>query len=133
MPYYAATLPRELKVQYANVQQLDHAPFLGYAYQLWATDGASAASGSWFSVATTGGASRANVPNAYRVQTAKSSVAISHTAGGQSITQFNLEGRFGVTITSFGWTDEISSVSPGPCKPMDAVFPSPTPGSRRIT
>ena len=106
MPYYAASPPRDFTVRYANVQQLDHAPFLGYAYQLWATDGASAASGSWFSVATYRAASRTNVPNAYRVQTDKSSIAISHTPGGQSITQFNVEGRFGVSIASFGWTDD---------------------------
>jgi hypothetical protein len=106
VPYYAASPPREFTVQYANVQQLDHAPYLGYAYQLWATDGASAASGSWFSVATYRGESRTNVPNAYRVQTAKSSIAISHTPGGQSITQFNVDGQFDVSIASFGWTDD---------------------------
>jgi hypothetical protein len=106
VPYYAASPSQESTVQYANMQVLDHAPFLGYAYQLWAADGSSAASGSWFSVATYRGASSSNVPNAYRVQTAKSSIAISHTAGGQSITQFNVESRFGVAITSFGWTDD---------------------------
>jgi hypothetical protein len=106
VPYYAASPSRESTVQYANMQVLDHAPFLGYAYQLWATDGASAASGSWFSVATYRGVSSSNVPNAYRVQTDRSSIAISHTAGGQSITQFNVESRFGVAVTSFGWNDD---------------------------
>ena len=58
VPYYAADPPREFTVTYANVQQLDHAPYVGYGYQLWATDGASATSGSWFSVMTYPGASR---------------------------------------------------------------------------
>jgi hypothetical protein len=106
VPYYAANPPRQFTVQYANVQQLDHAPYLGYAYQLWATDGASATSGSWFSVATYRGVSRTNVPNAYRVQTDKSSIAISHTPGGQSLAQFNVNGQFDVSIASFGWTDD---------------------------
>lgn|GEM_PF-1877613 len=106
VPYYGASPPRQFTVQYANVQQLDHAPYLGYAYQLWATDGASAASGSWFSVATYRGVSRTNVANAYRVQTDKSSIAISHAPGGQAIAQFNVEGGFSVSITSFGWSDD---------------------------
>ena len=43
--YYAADPPPEFTVQYANVQPLDHAPFQGYGYELWATPDASASSG----------------------------------------------------------------------------------------
>ena len=106
VPYYAASPESAFTLQYANVQQLDHAPFLGYGYQLWATPGASASSGSWFSVTAYRGASRVKVPNAHRVQTGTSSIAISHTPGGQAITQFTIEGRFGISIVSFGWTDD---------------------------
>jgi hypothetical protein len=39
------------------------------------------------------------------VHTNRSSIAISHTTRGQSITHFTVDDRFGVAITSFGWTD----------------------------
>jgi hypothetical protein len=102
--YYAADPPRQFAVQYANLQPLDHAPFEGYGYELWATPDSSATSGTWFSVATYRGASLP-VPEAYLVQAGRLSIAISHTDGGQSIAQFSGE-RMAVTITSFGWSDE---------------------------
>jgi hypothetical protein len=40
------------------------------------------------------------------VQAGPLSIAISHTDGGQSVAQFTEDGRIGVTITSFGWSDD---------------------------
>ena len=103
--YYAADPPRGFSVQYANLQQLDHAPFTGYGYELWATPDSSATLGKWFSVFTYRGASTLTAADAYRVQAGSLSIAISHTAGGQAVTQFTEDGRIGVTIASFGWSD----------------------------
>ncbi|MGZ4768189.1 MAG: hypothetical protein ACXVLX_05985 [Ilumatobacteraceae bacterium] len=104
--YYAADPPQQFAVQYANVQALDHAPFLGYGYELWATVGASARSGRWFSVVTYRGTSTLAAPDAYRVQAGALSLAISHATGGWTITQFTEDGSIGVTVTSFGWSDD---------------------------
>ena len=104
--YFAADPPRGFTVEYANLQQLDHAPFTGYGYELWATPDSSATSGKWFSVFTYRGASTRTAANAYRVQAGPLSIAISHTAGGQAVTQFTEDGRIGVTIASIGWSDE---------------------------
>jgi hypothetical protein len=106
VPYLAADPPRAFTVRYANIEQLDHAPFTGYGYGLWATTGASATSGSWFSVTTYRGGSTLNAPNAYRVQSGDLTIGISHTAGGQSTAQLVSDVGVGVTITSFGWTDD---------------------------
>jgi hypothetical protein len=104
--YYAADPPREFAVQYANVQPLDHAPFQGYGYELWATPDASASSGRWFSVVTYRGPSTLTAPDSYLLVAGPLSLAISHTSSGHTITQFSEDGRIGVTITSFGWTDD---------------------------
>ena len=104
--YYAADPPPGFTVQYANVQPLDHPPFQGYGYELWATPDASASSGRWFSVVTYSGASTLTAPDAYLLVAGPLSLAISHTASGHTITQFSENGRIGVTITSFGWTDD---------------------------
>ncbi|MEO7369247.1 MAG: hypothetical protein ABIZ69_00185, partial [Ilumatobacteraceae bacterium] len=105
VPYYAADPPREYAIQYANAQQLDNSQPVGDGYQLWAAGDASATTGSWFSVTTYLGASTLNAPNSYRVQSGPLNIAISHTAGGHSITRFSPGQGLGVTITSFGWTD----------------------------
>ena len=104
--YYAADPPRGFSVQYANLQPLDHAPFTGYAYELWAAPGSSATSGRWFSVVTYRGSSTTAANDAYRIQAGRLSIAISHTPAGQAVTQFTEDGRLGVTITSFGWSDD---------------------------
>lgn len=104
--YYAADPPPQFTVQYANAQQLDHAPFLGYAYELWATPNASASSGRWFSVVTYRGTSTPTATDAYRVQAGALSLAVSHTSRGWTITQFTEQGRIGVTVTSYGWSDD---------------------------
>jgi hypothetical protein len=103
--YYAADLPREFTVQSADVQPLDHAPFEGYAYELWAVPDSSATSGSWFSVSTYRGGSSLVADDSYRLQAGRLSIAISHTAAGQTVTQYTQDARMGVTITSFGWSD----------------------------
>ncbi len=105
VPFFAADPPATFAVHYANVQAFDHAPTQTSAYELWATKGASANSGSWFSVTTTPGASTLSAPNAYRIQTARETIAISHVTGGQAITRFTVDG-LGVSITSFGWSDD---------------------------
>ena len=105
VPFLAAELPATFGVHYANVQALDHALTQASAYELWATKGASANSGSWFSVTTAPGASTLSAPNAYRVETDRVSIAISHVRGGQTVTRFTVDG-FGVSITSFGWSDD---------------------------
>jgi hypothetical protein len=105
VPYYAANPPRGFSVRYANVQQLDRDPSTGYGYQLWASNGASATSGSWFSVTTSRGGSALNVSNAYRAQSGALSIGLTHTAGGHSVAQFTGDG-VGITITSFGWSDK---------------------------
>ena len=102
--YFAASPPREFTVQYANLHALDHAPFYGYGYELWATPDSTATSGTWFSVATYRGASLPS-PDAYLVQAGRLSITISHVDGGQSVAQFS-EDQVGVTITSFGWSDD---------------------------
>jgi hypothetical protein len=104
--YYAADPPREFTVEYANAQPLDHAPFRGYGYELWATPDATASSGRWFSVVTYRGASTLTAPDAYLLVAGRLSLAISHTTDGHTITQFSEDGRIGVTITSFGWSDD---------------------------
>ncbi len=102
--YFAADPPRQFTVQYANLHALDHAPFYGYGYELWATPDSSATSGTWFSVATYRGASLP-APEAYLIQAGRLSITISHVNGGQSVAQFS-EDQVGVTITSFGWSDD---------------------------
>ncbi len=104
VPFLAADLPATFGVQYANVQAIDAALTQTSAYELWATNGASANSGSWFSVTTTPGASTLSASNAYRVESDGVSIAISHVSGGQTISRFTVDG-FGISITSFGWSD----------------------------
>lgn len=104
--YYAADPPAAFTVQSANVQPLDHPPFQGYGYELWATPDASASSGRWFSVVTYSAGSTLTAPDAYLLVAGRLSLAISHATGGHTITQFSEDGRIGVTITSFGWSDD---------------------------
>lgn len=104
MPFFAASPPPAFSVHYANLQDVDHAPSRGYTYALWATKGAAAGTGAWFAVTTYRGASTLSAANARRVRTDRSTIAIAHVRGGQSVTQF-VDGGVGVSITSFGWSD----------------------------
>lgn len=104
LPFFAADPPPAFGVHYANLQDVDHAASHGYTYALWATNGSSADSGSWFSITTYRGASPLSASNAHRVRTDQATIAISHVPGGQSVAQF-VVGGVGVSITAFGWSD----------------------------
>jgi hypothetical protein len=105
LPFLAADPPPSFGVHYAGLQKADYTAFLGYTYGLWATPGASATSGSWFSVTTYSGASTLSASNAYRVRTDRSTIAISHVRADQSVTKLVDDG-VGISITSFGWSDD---------------------------
>ena len=104
-PYYAVDPPRGFTVQFAESQQFGNDSGLA-DYQLWATPGASATTGSWFSVTTYPGAPAVFAPDSYREQAGDLSIAISHAAGGHALVQFTTERDVGVTIASFGWSDD---------------------------
>ncbi len=79
----------------------------GYVnYELWATPGASATTGSWFSVTTYQGAPPVVAADSHRMEAGGISIAMSRTAGGHALTQFTTERGVGVTIVSFGWSDD---------------------------
>ena len=103
--YYAADPPREYTVRYAESQQFGNDYGL-LDYELWATPGASATTGSWFSVTTSQGASTVYATNSYRLQAGDLSIAMSHTADGHAVAQFTTGNHTGVTIASHGWSDD---------------------------
>ena len=88
--------------------QSDGGYFSAGDYALFATEGASAGSGRWFSISSYPGGGRESIyaTDAYRVLTAQGSVAISHLSSGQSDAQFSPDGSTAVTLTAFGWGDE---------------------------
>ena len=87
--------------------QSDGGYFSAGDYALFATEGASAGSGRWFSISSyPGGRQSIYATDAYRVLTAQGSVAISHLSAGQSTAQFSPDGSTAVTLTAFGWGDE---------------------------
>ncbi len=103
VPYYSADPPREFSVSSAEI----FAPngFVdSVKYQLWATDGSTASSGSWFSIESFSG--RGVAIDAYRVETGERSIGLSHTSSGQAIAQFVASPYGSVTITSFGMSDD---------------------------
>ncbi len=109
VPYYAADPPREYTVDYAEIQDGigSTSSFFPGGYELWATPGATATSGSWFSIESyPGGNSFIYATDAYRVQTDNQSIALSHTAFGQTIAQFSPSRSSSGTLTAFGLTDE---------------------------
>jgi hypothetical protein len=107
VPYYAAEPPRQFSVGYADFQKLDQSYYGNDKYQLWATDGSSASSGSWFSIDSNRAARELlYATDAYRVQSGDQSIAISHTPTGQAIAHFNAHQTTAVTVTAFGWSDE---------------------------
>ncbi|MEY2443544.1 MAG: hypothetical protein QOE00_124 [Ilumatobacteraceae bacterium] len=103
--FYAADPPRDFTVQHADLEPLDPSPVEGYAYELWALPDSSATTGSWFSVTTYPATSSLIAADAYRLQVGRLSIAISHTAAGQTVAQYLQDDRMGVTITSLGWSD----------------------------
>lgn len=109
VPYYAADPPREYTVDHAEIQGriAGNSAFFPGGYELWATPGATATSGSWFSIESyPGGNSFISAVDAYRVQTDNQSIAISHTAFGQTIAQFSPNRSSSGTLTAFGLSDE---------------------------
>ncbi len=108
VPYYAADPPREYSVDYAEIEERSQGnSFFPGGYELWATPGATATSGSWFSIESyPGGNSFIYAVDAYRVQTARQSIAISHTANGQTIARFSPSQSSSGTLTAFGLSDD---------------------------
>jgi hypothetical protein len=107
VPYYAADPPREYSVEFADVQQVDQNYYGPGDYQLWSTPGATATSGSWFSVESyPGGGANVYATDAYRLQVDQQTIAISHTRGGQTLAQFVPNSTSTVTLTAFGLSDE---------------------------
>ena len=107
VPYYAADPPRQYSVEFAGTQE----PELGFDppgdYQLWATPGSTATSGSWFSIESySSGMGQIYAIDAYRVQIGGQSIAIAHSPTGQTIAQFSTNGSAGVTLTSLGRSDD---------------------------
>jgi hypothetical protein len=106
VPYYAADPPRPFSVQSAELQDVQRM-FPRGDYQLWATPTATATSGSWFSIQSLRrGPQSISTTNAYRLESGEQSLAISHTSGGQTVTEASINEAMSVTITSFGWSDE---------------------------
>ncbi len=107
VPYYAADPPRQFTVQFAEFTDPNRSFFDTTSYQLWATDGATATSGSWFSVESyRGDTSMELTPEARRVQSGQQSIAISHPTSGQSLAQFSIDRFTQVKLTSFGLSDD---------------------------
>ena len=105
VPYYAADPPAGYTVRYAEMQTQGAVDFGGGLYELWATPGATANSGSWFSIETSPGGG-VFAQDAYRMMAGSRTVAVSHITGGQTLMQFIADGVVGVNITAFGWDDE---------------------------
>jgi hypothetical protein len=107
VPYYSAAPPREYRVQFAEVQTAETNRFSPGKYQLWAMPGATATSGSWFSIESfRTGPQPIYAVDAFRVATDDRPMAISHMESGQSTIQFSVDDVMSVTITAFGWADE---------------------------
>jgi hypothetical protein len=119
VPYYAAEPPREFSVEWADIHPPDSNYYGNGAYELWAKTGATAASGSWFSIESYSGSLQGiYAPDAYRVANDQQSIAISHMTSGQSVAQFTEARLTAVTLTSFGLSDEelvqlVTSVNVG--------------------
>ena len=107
VPYYAANPPREFTVQFAEFTDPDRNFFAPNKYQLWATDGATATSGSWFAIESNRGSPGPELAfEAHRVQSGQRSIAISHPTAGQSLAQFSINRFTQVSLTSFGLNDD---------------------------
>ena len=107
VPYYSADPPREYRVQYAEIEIGDQQRFFPGGYQLWAMPGATATSGSWFSIESLrSGPQHIYAVDAFRVPTADRTMVISHMASGQSRIQFAIDDVMSVSITALGWSDD---------------------------
>jgi hypothetical protein len=107
VPYYAAEPPRQFTVSYADVQEVDASYYGSSSYMLLATPGATATTGSWFSIELSlTGQSGVYAMDAYRVQPHQRSIAVSHTPSGQTLAQFTISHVAALTITAFGIGDD---------------------------
>lgn len=105
VPYYAADPPQQYKVQYAE-NFLDQGGYDTQGYELRAKPGATATSGSWFSMVSLRGQQSIWGQNAIRLLSDKGSLAIAHTTLGQTSVQFSNNRSSSVQLTAFGWTDD---------------------------
>lgn len=104
VPYYAADPPREFTIDSAEMQTPEGDQFRRGIFELWAAEGATASSGTWFSIQVVPGGVYAL--DAFRIQTEQQSIAISHTPTGQSVADFSTSSGVDITLTSFGRTDD---------------------------
>ena len=105
VPYYAASPPRQYKVQYADNQAVDFGVRGDGRFQLWATRASISTPRSWFSIASSPGDSGLTVQNAYRLHTDHGMVAISHLPSGQSSAQYVSNSNW-MLLTAFGFSDD---------------------------
>ena len=107
VPYYAADPPRQFAVRSADFLAPDTRRLRENDYQLWAVDGASATSGSWFSIESydTDPDSLFTV-DAYRAQAGKHPIAIVHLPTGHSVAEFVVARSVQVRVTALGWSDQ---------------------------
>ncbi len=118
VPYYALTPPNGYSVQFADVQAYA-ATFDATTYNLWATRGSTATSGSWFSINVSSYAGSLYGDNSYRTTADDLELVISPPsgrAGGITSVMFNTSGRFTVQLAAFGvgvqqLTDLAASIS----------------------
>lgn len=106
VPYYAANPPRQYTVEEVGIGGTAPIITSAPAYQLWSTENAVASSGAWFAIQVDSEAPPVATEDAFRVDAGGLPLVIAHT-GGHTVTRFTIGPRqqFGVTITSFGWTD----------------------------
>jgi hypothetical protein len=104
VPYYAADPPRPYKVRFAEIVQDDR--YSPLDFQLWAKPGATATTGSWFSIVNYRGQSTLYAQNAYRLHTDQGTFAVSHLPSGQTSIQFSNDRSSSLVFTAFGWSDE---------------------------
>jgi hypothetical protein len=102
VPYYALTPPDGYSVQYADAQT--YVTTFDATYNLWATPGSTASSGSWFSINVSGAGSLYG-DNAYRTVVDDVELVISppaDPAGGITTVMFTKSDRFIVQLAAFG-------------------------------
>ncbi|HEY7626013.1 MAG TPA: hypothetical protein VH761_03055, partial [Ilumatobacteraceae bacterium] len=107
VPYYSIDPPRGFRVQYVSREELHGSYGGGGMYQLWATDGATSTSGSWFAISyyNDGGIEGSVLLDGYRIESERGALSLAHVGSGQSVVQ--LASRNGILqITAFGVADD---------------------------
>lgn len=107
LPYYTAEPPRGFKVLQAVENTYPEGSAFGdNHYVLWAMPGASATSGSWFSVNYYLGQAEIWAPEAYRLQTGRGDISISHSPSGRTSLQYSTNSAATFTVNAVGWSDD---------------------------